>query len=127
MTFNERPPNLEMLIAGALLSVAGLLLLLDWAGVIAGAGFGSLWPLVLIGVGVSRLFPSEDGRPRRRGWVFVVVGAFLVLNDTRVLRFREFWPLLLVAIGIVMIWQALSARDLVPRASCVTSCRARCS
>jgi hypothetical protein len=110
MTFNERPPNLEMLIAGALLSVAGLLLLLDWAGVIAGAGFGSLWPLVLIGVGVSRLFPSEDGRSRRHGWVFVVVGAFLVLNGTRLLRFREFWPLLLVAIGLVMIWQALSAR-----------------
>jgi hypothetical protein len=37
----------------------------------------------------------------------MVIGGWLLLNEMRVLRIRDSWPLLLVALGIHTMWKAI--------------------
>ena len=75
----------------------------------------NLWPLLLIGFGLARFVqPRQDGT-REGGW-FMFIGAWLLLNEMHVLRFRESWPLFLVAIGVQTMWKAVR-RPTPPSAS----------
>jgi hypothetical protein len=37
----------------------------------------------------------------------IFIGVWLLLNEMRVLRFRDSWPLILVALGVHTMWKAL--------------------
>jgi hypothetical protein len=54
---------------------------------------------------------NDDGGGGGGWWVFF--GVWMLLNETRLWRFHDSWPLLLVAIGINVIWKELVQR---PRA-----------
>jgi len=43
------------------------------------------------------------------GWL-IFIGGWLLLNEMRVLRFRDSWPLVLVALGVHTIWKAVVRR-----------------
>ena len=108
-------PRPRMNVGGALVGLTmmavGIVLLLDQTGLVAGLGWRHVWPAVLVGLGLVRLaFPREDGR-RDGGWM-VFVGALLLMDQLRVLRFRESWPLFIVGIGISMVWKELARRRL---------------
>ena len=51
---------------GILLMLVGLILLLDSLDVIEGVGFGELWPLLLIAVGVAIVYERVRRNWRRR-------------------------------------------------------------
>jgi hypothetical protein len=105
----RRIDNTGGLLVGLLIMALGVGLLLDRTGIIAGFGWHNLWPCVLIGVGLIRLsFPRDDGR-RDGGWM-LFIGVLLLLNQMRVLRFQESWPLFIVAVGGTMVWKEVFRR-----------------
>ena len=102
-------PNIGGAFVGLTMMVVGIVLLLDQTGIIIGLGWRHVWPTVLIGLGLVRLaFPREDGR-RDGGWM-VFIGALLLMDQLRMVRFRESWPLFIVAIGVSMVWKELGRR-----------------
>jgi LiaF transmembrane domain len=101
-----RPADPARLTIGLSIVALGVALLLDRAGVIDAFGRSSFWPFVIICIGLVKLANRPEHGPRQGGWL-VFFGVWLLLNDMRLLRFRDSWPLLLVAIGISIAWNSI--------------------
>ena len=116
MTYHDRPnPGWAGVAMGLMIIAVGVILLFDQAGLMGWRPGWNLWPLLLIGFGLARFVqPRQDGT-REGGW-FMFIGAWLLLNEMHVLRFRESWPLFLVAIGVQTMWKAVR-RPTPPSAS----------
>lgn len=101
-----RAPEWPGILIGLTIVGFGLILLFDQTGLFGWQPSWSVWPFLIIGAGLSRFAtPRPDGS--REGFWLMFIGVWLLLNEMRVLRFRDSWPLILVALGIHTIWRAL--------------------
>lgn len=100
------PPGL---IFGLLLAAAGVLLLLDNAGVLRIGNIFRLWPLLLVAMGVTHVAQAEDSTARAWGAILGIVGLVFLADSLGWLhvRFSLIWPLGLVALGALMLWRSL--------------------
>jgi predicted membrane protein len=98
------------LIWGALLILVGLAFLLDHMGVINIDQVWRFWPLLLIVAGISNIVS-----PERRFWgiVLIAAGTFLQLNLLGLAHFgwADFWPVILISVGLMVIWNSLRTRN----------------
>jgi len=105
MTHVSEQRRVSRLIAGALLLLLGGLFALQNLGIVHAGGFGDYWPLVLVWVGLSRML--APGRPFHfaSGLAIFLIGVFFQLErfDILWIRSRDFWPLLLIAVGFGLI------------------------
>ena len=101
---------------GAIVCVLGIVLLLDHMGLVSADRLWRLWPALLIVAGIARL-----STPGRRAWgaMLMVIGSLLLLGNFDVLHFHwaDFWPLVIICVGVVMIWNAIEARRVRGRVS----------
>jgi hypothetical protein len=89
---------------GVVFIAFGLLLVLDQAGILQMGGLVTWWPLFLIGAGVVKARqPVEDGQ-RSAGVALLFVGGFFLWFT--VLSWGKAWPLLLIMVGGLLLWQA---------------------
>lgn len=99
-------------ILGGLLILFGVVFLLDNFGVLEADDILQFWPLILVGAGIWKaLQPSEDGQ-RPLGVALIAIGTLLQLKMLAVLdwSFRDIWPLLLMAVGGLLLWRGLGRR-----------------
>lgn len=101
-------------IFGALIVAAGVVLLLDQQGFInADRVFSYFWPVVLIAAGTTMLIDCR-GRGGRGFWgiSLLAIGLILMLENLGVahIRFDAVWPLIVIGVGVLMIWQAAGPR-----------------
>ena len=98
--------NTEGVVIGVVIMALGGTIMLDRAGVIHMYGQFVFWPFVLITIGLIKLLRRrQDGRREGGWWLFL--GLWLLLNDIGVLQFRTSWPLILVALGTSIVWNAV--------------------
>ena len=92
------------IVAGLVLVALGLTFGLDRAGLVdAGVLFGTLWPLVLVALGVLWLARG----PRILGATFVVLGAVFLLQELDYLPdnvWEYVWPAILVIVGLAILF-----------------------
>jgi len=100
------------LIAGLVMTAAGVILLLDRTGVIEGRYLFRFWPSVLVIVGLLKLFLPEAGGGRIWGALLIMAGAVLQLSELGIIHVRiwDLWPLALIAVGLVLVWGAIESR-----------------
>ncbi len=115
MPGNRRSFSWTLLI-GALILGAGVVLLLDQQGIVsADRIFNYFWPAVLIAAGIITVIDSRSRGGRAMwgygAWAF---GILLVLGNLGFhrVRFETIWPLLIIGVGALMIWQAVSGPGL---------------
>src|SRR3954469_18323625 len=96
--------DLGKAVFGGVIALAGALLLLDRTGILTWTAGWSVWPLLLIGYGVSRLVQSRYEAPR--GVFPIALGLWFFGGQARWFSLRETWPLLLVALGLGIAWSA---------------------
>lgn len=89
------------IVIGVMLVLIGLALTLDRAGVIAWTGHWTLWPVILIGIGLASFVQSPPGAPKR-GVLFMIGGLWLLGGEMGLVSLAESWPLLVVAFGVVI-------------------------
>lgn len=96
---------------GLIVITLGVLLTLDNMGVLEAREILRYWPVLLIVWGITKLTTSEGGG-RFFGIMLTLGGSLLLLDKLYVIDFgwREFWPLLLIAIGGTMLWNSLTRR-----------------
>ena len=99
---------------GLVLVLVGVALLLDHMGV---APFGQLykfWPLLLVLLGLMNI-STQAGRGL--GFVLVVIGVLFQLNTLGYLHlsFRDFWPIVIIAVGVLLLWGSLGSRGYVKK------------
>jgi predicted membrane protein len=97
---------------GALILGAGVVLLLDQQGIVnADRIFNYFWPGVLIAAGVVTVIDAR-GRGSHAIWGYGmwIFGVLLVLSNLGIghFRFETIWPVLIIGLGVLMIWQAMS-------------------
>jgi hypothetical protein len=88
------------------------MLTLDKAGWLEVGSIGRLWPVFLILIGLSRLVQPGGEPGRGFGAILVFVGGWWLLYNldlTDVWLF-DYWPLILVAVGLSILWRAVSRR-----------------
>ena len=123
--------NVERMVIGLGLVGLGIALTVGQFG-----GFfiaSRLWPLLLIALGIGKLLAAPaprvagcavgdgvmgvdrgvglSGFQARRGAWLIVIGFWLLLDQLRIFRAGDSWPLLLVAVGLGMVWKATAARQ----------------
>lgn len=111
---NKRRPNVGGIIAGAAVALLGALFLISALNIapIPNLNIGTLWPLILIIIGVWRLTASR-GRSRTFPIALIAIGAlFLVINLELIPivnyeALGRFWPLILILVGV---WRLAAAR-----------------
>ena len=67
------------------------------------------WPVVFILIGLVKLSRAHADGGRSGGW-WVLVGAWLLADQLRLLRFHESSPLFLVAVGSAIVWKEFTRR-----------------
>lgn len=110
MNYHDRPnPGWAGVVIGLMIAGLGVVLFLDQTGLFGWRMSWSLWPFLIIGLGLARFSTPRPDGTREGGWL-IFIGTWLLLNEMRVLRFRESWPLVLVALGVHTIWKAVVRR-----------------
>ena len=101
---------------GVILLGVGILMLLDRTHLVAGHAAQLIPGFVLILIGAVQMVEPRDcgrrGGPFRGLWP-ILIGVWLIVNAVELwgLTYRTSWPLLIVAMGVLMV-----AREIVPGA-----------
>jgi predicted membrane protein len=97
------------LVAGLFIAAAGALLAADRFGLIDARPFWEYWPLLLIGIGLAKLF-----QPGSRGGAIVLLalGTYFLLRtlDLIDVDLGDLAPFILLIVGLVLVVTALSRR-----------------
>jgi len=106
---NYRNDSFAGLIPGAAILAIGTIFLLDNFGYIHARSFFRFWPVILILVGAAKIAQHDS---RIWGIALLLAGIFLQLNELGIAHFTwgTFWPLLLIAAGVMAMWSAIQAR-----------------
>ncbi|MGC9970177.1 MAG: DUF5668 domain-containing protein [Bryobacteraceae bacterium] len=107
----EKPLITPVLILGLLVAAVGVVLFLDMQELIDAHLVFRFWPLAIIGLGMARLLQPGQSE-RTQGAILMFIGVLLQLQILGIvhLRFRELWPLALIALGALLAWQAIEAQ-----------------
>lgn len=107
-------PFSPKLVVGLAIIVAGLVLTLDNLGIVDAGRVFTLWPLILVAMGVIKI-RQEGGSGGMGGWFLVMGGAFLLLvTFARGNLIEALAPMLVVAVGILIVIKALKQSRGVP-------------
>jgi predicted membrane protein len=107
-------PFSPKLVVGVAIIVAGLVLTLDNLGLIEAHTIFKLWPLVLVVMGIAKL-RQEGGGGGLGGWFLVLGGCFLLLfTFARGHVAEALAPMLVVAVGILIVTKALKQHRGIP-------------
>ena len=100
------------LVAGVILVLLGLIYALDSFGVLYAGDMIRFWPLILVGIGLTRILQARWPGQRRGGFVLLGVGAALLLWTLHVVWFRprDVWPVVLLLVGGSLVWRAIGRR-----------------
>jgi predicted membrane protein len=107
-------PFSPKLVVGVAIIVAGLVLTLDNLGLIEAHTIFKLWPLVLVVMGIAKIRQEGSGGGMG-GWFLVLGGGFLLLfSFARGHMADALAPMLVVAVGILIVIKALKQNRGVP-------------
>jgi predicted membrane protein len=121
--------GLSGMVAGALIVAVGLIILLDNLGIVRVHDVWRFWPVILIGVGLSRILESRGPGGQVWGGLMVLVGAAFLLDNLHILVFdfdvaQLIWPLAIIGFGVFMLLRAMDrkrALEGLPAASTASS------
>lgn len=91
---------------GIILALIGLAFLLNNMGYISIGYLWRFWPLLIVLVGIFHV----TSRERRLWGIFLMAGGVLLqLNQLGITHFgwAQFWPMVLIAIGLLVMWGSL--------------------
>jgi predicted membrane protein len=113
--WSRRSPGARLFFA-AFLIAAGTLLFLSNLGILPLRNIWSYWPLVVIGLGISRIVSGPDSVTRLFGALVTLIATLFLLINLQVLHIRSHdgsWPIsiLLIAFGMAMLIKLIQRQD----------------
>ncbi len=95
------------LVLGFIIVAVGVIFTLDNLDILYARDYLRYWPALLIAYGAVKVVQPEGRGGKFWGIVLMFVGAALLVDRLDIFYFRlwDFWPLLLVALGAMMIWR----------------------
>jgi predicted membrane protein len=98
---------------GGILILLGLIYALDAFGVLNAGDILRYWPLILIGVGITKISQARFSSQRTGGFILVAIGSVFLLRSLQLVWFhgRDVWPVVFLLVGGFLVWQALTRRQ----------------
>jgi predicted membrane protein len=95
------------LVLGTVAIILGILFTLNNLGTIEVGDYVHFWPVALIAFGLAVFLEAGKLPGRFAGAILMLAGTLLLLNYLGVVRFHlhDWWPLLLILLGISIIWR----------------------
>lgn len=96
------------LVLGVIVVAIGTLFTLDNLGVLEARDFFRFWPIALLVVGVAQVMSARTTARGFAGVLWILAGGVLLGRQLGLFRIgiQDLWPLLLVALGGFIVWQA---------------------
>jgi hypothetical protein len=110
---NSRFAVSPRLMLGAAIALLGVLLTLDRFNLAVAAELLRFWPAAIIAVGLAIFVQSRKVGGGINGVIVMGVGGWLLLNSLGIVQVRIwqlFWPMVLMAIGSILVVQTLRHR-----------------
>src|SRR5215475_8407390 len=97
---------------GLIIVLVGISWLLYNSGVIEFNPVARYWPALIIVFGIMNLM-SQSGR--FFGFLLILAGGFLLLNKLGYthLTFGDIWPVVIIALGLLLMWGSLETRGFI--------------
>lgn len=98
------------LIIGLAIALFGVVLVLDRLNLVIADQVLRWWPAVLLAIGALLFAQSRQTGSGANGVIVMIIGGWLLLNSLGVVRLRfweMFWPMVLIAIGSVLVMQSM--------------------
>jgi predicted membrane protein len=116
MTQIRRTPT-PQLVMGLIVLVLGVVFLLDNLGYPAARGALAYWPVILILIGGGKLLQARSVPHAVGGSVWTLAGTWILLNNLALVDItfwravRTYWPVILVAVGLSILWRGIWGRE----------------
>ncbi|HUR21349.1 MAG TPA: DUF5668 domain-containing protein [Vicinamibacterales bacterium] len=124
---NTAPPSslrvTPQIILGLLIVAFGVILTLDNLDYLEAGNILRFWPLLFVAFGLVRILGSDCTSSRASGALMVIIGLWLTADDIWGLPidFQRWWPMVLVAIGALILLRGLKGgRNRGPAAQTTT-------
>jgi len=116
MERDKARPSRSGIVFGATLLLMGAVLLIGRLTPGENGPLHSWWPLILVGLGLSKVWETWGTLQAGSGAWLAFVGLWLLAVNLKLLglTFGNSWPLLLVALGGSMIWKSTRGRPEPP-------------
>ncbi|MBA2257576.1 MAG: hypothetical protein H0W18_01635 [Acidobacteria bacterium] len=109
------PPGFRLtphLIFGLVIILVGVVFTLDNLNIAHAEDYLRYWPAALIAIGLAKLWQDRKDGPPLGGGILTLIGSWLLVDllgyvDVSLI---DFWPLLLVFVGSVIVWQGYRGR-----------------
>ena len=117
METGASPPAVRLtphLMFGLLIILIGIVFTLDNLNIADSRQYLQYWPVGLIAIGAAKLWQVKHGYGSALGGVlFVIAGVWMLLDSLDLIdvSFLDFWPLLLVIAGSIIVWQGIRGRQ----------------
>lgn len=100
-------------VLGLIIIVIGVLLTLDNLNMIYAREYLRYWPALLMVYGIVKILSPETHASRFLGVVLTFIGAAMLVDRLDMFSFRlwDFWPLLLVALGVMLLFRSGALRS----------------
>ncbi len=104
-------------VLGLAVILLGVVLTLDNLGLAEGEDFLRFWPIALMALGLAKIAGARHWGGAAWGVFWLVAGGWLLLYELGfvdldpVELIRDFWPLVLVAIGASLVWRAVGRQS----------------
>lgn len=98
----------SQLIVGIILAAAGLLMLLDNFDVLDVGPVWKFWPLIVVALGLSKIFQAQTRYQRGKGYWLLFLGAWMFISVFHVfgLGWHDSWPILIIGWGTAMVYKS---------------------
>lgn len=99
----------SQLVIGTVLIFAGAALLLDNQGILDIGPIWRLWPLLIVGFGVAKLYRAESREEQGSGISMLLLGLWFLVSVLHWwgLTFHDTWPAVFIVFGASMLWKNL--------------------
>jgi predicted membrane protein len=100
---------------GLLIILVGIVFTLDNLDIANARAYLRFWPAGLIAIGAAKLWQVRHGYGSPVGGVmFLIAGGWLLLDTLNLVdaSFLDFWPVLLIVAGSLIVWQGIRGRQL---------------
>ncbi len=100
------------LVLGILVRVLGTLFTLDNLDLLNVGNYFRFWPVLVIVLGFVQVSQPSEAPSRVLGLALILGGVLILLRNLDVIHFRiwDFWPLILVFLGVAMVWGVFQRR-----------------
>ena len=95
-------------VLGLIIVAVGVLFTLDNMDLLDAREYLRYWPALLVVYGIGKMLQPRSTPGRFAGSLFTLAGLVLLIDKLYLLSFRlwDFWPLIIVLIGLSLIWRA---------------------